>query len=750
MPPKTRSRDRTARARPAGNGTAAAAEDQRSPQGLSPARGAAAALIAVLVAAGLLLATVWSVHRTMIAADGPIVVISVDTLRADRVGSYGHAPARTPAMDRLAREGVLFERALSHSPQTLPAHTSILGGRLPFQHGVRDNIGFSVGPGERLLPSRLRERGYRSAGFVSAFVLRRETGIGAGFDLFDAELPPGEPGASMGSVRRDGVETVRRAADWVAGQPDGRFFLFVHLYEPHRPWRVPAGFSVSYDGAVAYADTLVGRLLDGLRTRGLYDPALIVLLSDHGEGLGDHGEEEHGVFLYDEATRVPLIVKLPGGRRGGTRTAPLVQPIDLLPTLLEHAGAAVPGELEGRSLMPLLEGRQEDWPARGIYAEALYPRYHFGWSELYSLTDDRYRLILAPTPELYDLRQDPGERRNLATSRASTTAAMRRELESRLTRAIDRPSPVSAEDLARFQSLGYIGQAAEVVATSGEQRPDPKSNIHVLERYREGVTMMGQRRLDEAIAIFREVVAAQPSMLDVWVQLGHALLRVGRHRDAIDALKRAVVLDPGSPEPLLAIAVGQLRLGELAEAEEHARLAATREPARAREVLARVALARGDAEEALAEARRAQEADPTVPLPLYIEGALLHRQADYAGAIPFLQRAAEQAAARRLSIRDLHFTLGDALAQVGRAAEAEAAFRAEIRAFPENSHARASLALLYQAEGRPADATRAIAELVEATPTRESYALAARTLEIAGRPAEAAGLLAQARRRFGR
>lgn len=235
MPPRTRSRTSPARA-------------PRPPKRhgfLVAASGLAVVAALATLAAGLLgrpaAVTAWA---------GPLVLISVDTLRADRLGTYGDLAASTPEMDRLAREGTLFERALSHSPQTLPAHTSILGGRLPFQHGVRDNIGFSVGPRERLLPALLRERGYRSAGFVSAFVLRRETGIGAGFDLFDADLPPAEPGASMGSVRRDGADTVGRARDWLARQPDGRFLLFVHLYEPHRPWRVPAGFPSSYAGAI--------------------------------------------------------------------------------------------------------------------------------------------------------------------------------------------------------------------------------------------------------------------------------------------------------------------------------------------------------------------------------------------------------------------------------------------------------------------------------------------------------------------
>ncbi len=712
-----------------------------------------AAVLALAAAVATAIALVLSIPLARPSRrPGPLVVISIDTLRADRVGAYGHRAARTPAIDALAREGILFERALSHSPQTLPSHASMLTGRLPFDHGVRDNVGFSLKGAQAgaTLAGALHQLGYRSAGFVSAFVLRPATGIGAGFDHFDAELPPGAPGASMGSVRRDGADTVARAERWLAGQPDGRFFLFVHLYEPHRPWRVPPGFEAAdrYDAAISYADSLAGRLLRALAGRGFYDDATVVLLSDHGEGLGDHGEEEHGVFLYDESVRVPFVVKTARASRGGTRVPAPIGLADLFPTLIEAAGGRVPPGLDGRSLLPLLEGRPA--PAeRGVYAEALYPLYHFGWSPLYSLTDARYRYVLAPTPELYDLERDPDERRNLAAARPRVAGAMRQALEARIRPAPERPSAVSSEERARFEALGYIGQASETaVATSGEQRPDPKAHVRALERYRAAVTLMGERRLLEAIEAFREVVADEPAMLDVWVQLGHALMRTGRHREAIDAMKRAAALDPGSADAVLAIASAELRVGNLDGAAANAGAVLEREPARAREVLARVALARGRAALAVEQARLAQQADPTLPLPGYIEGALHHARGEYAAAIPPLRRAAEQAAARHVTLRDLRFTLGDALAREGRDAEAEREFLGELEAFPENSRARASLALLYQAQGRAADARRAVADLVEITPTPESFQLAVRTLAIAGDRDEAAAVLSRGLGRF--
>ena len=267
--------------------------------------------ILILAALGTGLAAVggWRYARASAPVNGPIVVISIDTLRADHLPVYGYRKGHTPAIDELARDGVVFERAYSHSPQTLPAHASLLSGRLPFETGVRDNLGFVIKGTERLLPQLLRERGYATGGIVSAYVLRKETGISQGFDFFDGEMPPGSPERLVGQVKRDGSESEAIAEHWLDSLGSSRAFLFLHLYEPHKPYTPAVRFAelAPYDAQIAYADEIVGRLVRYLKTHQLYDRSTIVLLSDHGEGLGDHGEQEHGLFVYEEAVHVPLI-----------------------------------------------------------------------------------------------------------------------------------------------------------------------------------------------------------------------------------------------------------------------------------------------------------------------------------------------------------------------------------------------------------------------------------------------------------
>jgi choline-sulfatase len=388
--------------------------------------------ILVLVAIGTALAAVggWRYARASAPVSGPIVLISIDTLRADHLPVYGYAHVRTPAIDALAADGVVFERAYSHAPQTLPAHVAMLAGRLPFETGVRDNVGFAVKPGERLLPQMLRERGFTTGGVVSAYVLRKETGIAQGFDFFDGDMPSSSPELSIGQVQRDGSASEAIAEHWLDSQRSSRVFLFLHLYEPHKPYTPPARFSqfAPYDGEIAYADEIVGRLVHYLKAHQLYDQSTIVLLSDHGEGLGDHGEQEHGLFVYDEAIHVPLIVKQEGNAGAGRRIADLVQHIDLVPTILDLVKAPGVGSLRGRSLKPVLEGTGKLAPPT-IYSEALYARYHFGWSELTAVTDERYRYVKAPREELYDLTRDPRERTNIAEERPQPRQALRSALD---------------------------------------------------------------------------------------------------------------------------------------------------------------------------------------------------------------------------------------------------------------------------------------------------------------------------------
>lgn len=703
----------------------------------------AALAVAVL---GVMAVVYWlRVHSQ--PADGPVVLISIDTLRADHLPVYGYQGVRTPNIDALAATSTVFEHAYSHAPQTLPAHTTILTGELPFETGVRDNVGFTLKDDAWTLPGALRERGYSTAGFVSAYVLRKTTGIDRGFDTYDADLPAASPEVSLGQVQRDGAQTLERAEAWLRQRKDDRVFLFVHFYEPHKPYAPPQRFSQyqPYDGEIAYSDELVGRLIDRLRSERLFDKAVIVFLSDHGEGLGDHGEQEHGMFLYQSTTHVPLIVKK-RGQRDARRVALPVQHIDIAPTVLDLIGAPVPSSLRGRSLRPVLDG-SGTIAETGIYAEALTSRYHFGWSELYSLTDSRYRFIRAPKEELYDLRDDPGEFSSLATDRPQVRQAMRGALDQLLAgSSLEAPSDMSSEDRARLAALGYIGTgSATPLALPGDRLPDPKDKIGVLARYQRAQELAGQYRWADAIAAYRQVLAEDPEMLDVWSQLAQAYLRREMTGDAVDAYKEIIRRNPKDAGSLIGITSGLIQLGRLDEAQKYAELAASAVPAQSHELLAKIAVQRKDRATALREAALAKQADPTLPAPELVEGLLLYNEGRYAEALRPLVAARDAQARRTLQTPDLNYYIGDSLARLERYPEAEAALLAEVRMFPFNTRARAGLAMLYRATGRDAESERAIADLLRISPEGEGRRLAIQLWTMFGEPQKAEALKRGAR-----
>ena len=694
---------------------------------------------------------------------GPIVLISIDTLRADHLPAYGYAQVKTPAIDTLAADGVLFERAYSHAPQTLPAHVSILSGRLPFEHGVRDNAGFSVLPSEPMLPDRLRARGWATGGVVSAFVLRKETGIDKGFDFFDGSMPPAQADMGIGQVQRDGAESEAIAERWLDGQSSPKFFLFLHLYEPHKPYTPPERFKqyAPYDGEIAYADEIVGRLIAHLKSRQLYDQAMIVLLSDHGEGLGDHGEQEHGLFVYDEAIHVPLIIKRPRAAGAGRRERTPVQHIDLVPTFLALAAGPASAEgprYKGRSLVPLLEGAGSI-ADEAIYSEALYARYHFGWSELTALTDPRYRYIKAPREELYDLDRDPHERQNIAADRAQTRDALRGALDRLVAAAtpaeIPQPAAIDADARARLQALGYVGAQTDVRRPSSEL-PDPKDKRDILEAYRSAVDLAGDRRWREAIPLLQRILRADPEMADVWNQLATFALRAGRPDLAVDAFKHFITLKPAEPIGYLGAAGVLMAQQKMSEAAEHAQLAVrfasehdSRSRASAHELLAKIALSRRDAAAARSEADLAQQADPKLPLREFVEGRLLYDQGRFADALPHFERAVAAEKSGGTPLADLHYFAADTYGRLERYAEAAGEFAAGVRDFPQDVRGRAGLAMVYQAMGRSDDAARAIAGMLRATPTPESYDLAARLWTMFGNARQAEIVRRDAQQQFG-
>jgi arylsulfatase A-like enzyme/Tfp pilus assembly protein PilF len=583
----------------------------------------------------------------------PIVVISVDTLRSDRLPAYGYTAVATPAIDALRAGAVLYRRAYSHAPLTLPSHASLFTGLLPSAHGVRDNVGYTLDAKRHpSLPVLLRQRGYTTGAAVSAFVLRSETGIGEGFDHYDDTIQT-RVGRGLSGLQRTGTETVARALSWVDGAGERPFFLFVHLYEPHAPYAAPEPFrsryELAYDAEVAAADAAVGELLDGLRARGIYDRALVVLLSDHGEGLGEHGEDGHGVFLYRHDLQVPLIVKLPArGSARGVVDSP-VGLTDVFPTLLVHAGVPVPAG--GPPALPLPGDPAFPATRRGLYAETFTPRLHFGWSELTSWIDGDLHYVHGPDPELFDLARDPGETRSIFRERRRAATDMRAAL-ARESAPLAPPAAVDRETRKALAALGYVGQAS-LEATG--PLPDPKAMLPTLAHLHQGLELYARDRPAEAAAALRQAVADNPRMVDGWDYLGRSYQKLRQHERALEAFREAMRLSGGLPEVALATAMSLVEVGRPDEALLVLRHQLERSPEELRLafVEVRVLLAQGRLDEAERRADEVLARAPDDADAVYQRGTVRMARRDLGGAERDLRRALALAPDHPAALSDL-------------------------------------------------------------------------------------------------
>jgi choline-sulfatase len=581
-------------------------------------------------------------------------------------------------------------------------------------------------------------------------VLRHQTGISQGFDFFDDEIEVAGTGESLSDSQRDGSLTVDGLAGWVSRQAASRVFAFLHLYEPHTPYTPPPSHVMRnpYDGEIAYADELVGRFLDRIAERGLLKRAIVAVVSDHGEGLNDHGEAEHGIFLYREALHVPWILRLPNGLGGGVRFSGTVGEVDVAATLLDLTGVERTA-LDGNSLAPVLgSGRTAD---RTVYSETWYPRLHFGWSDLASATDDRFQFIRAPKPELFDLKADPYERTNLAAVRASTASAMSAWI-ARTTEGIATPEPssVSTEVRERLKSLGYVGSADPRVATN-DTLPDPKDTIAWYEAFKGALALASAGRDADAVPELRRLVDRNPRMLDGWEALGKSLLKIGRTSEAIEAFNKVLEIDSLKPETHLALAriLALERKPDLAR--RHAELAAERDPASAYEALAELSMDAGRPSEAASYAQRSIEADPTRYMSHFLLGVVAKQHGRCNEAIPEFERAIEAKRTQpRVVVRDLHAGLADCLARADRREEAEREFQNELSAIPWSVSGRVGLATLYRSEGRDAEARTVLEGLLDKTqsPSADTFWTVVHTFAVLGDTSAAREWAAKARQRF--
>jgi choline-sulfatase len=500
--------------------------------------------------------------RPGMASELNLLVVTLDTTRADRIGSYGYAGASTPTLDALARRSLRFASAVSVAPETLPAHCSIFTGRYPYQHGVRLNAEYRLPPGETTLAERLRAHGYETAAFVSAFVLDARYGLDQGFDLYDDHTEAGGgAGFPSGTIERPADRTTDAALAWLDGRRPGRpFFAWVHYFDPHAPYKPPAAAAArtggrAYDGEISFADEQLGRLLERLAAKGLEGRTVLAVLADHGESLGDHGESTHSIFLYDSVLRVPLFLAVPGASAVAGRVEDgVVSQVDLVPTLLDLLGVKV-GETAG----PAMDGRSlVGWSPpedRAVYAESFTPFLDYGWAPLQALRRRGDKAILAPRPEYYDLRKDPGELADLGRATGAMAAA-RDSLLDALRAMADRsaalpPSPaVDADVRERLAALGYSGGAGPAGPASGALR-DPKDMIGVSQKLIQANALLSEGRVREALAVVLAAAKESPNDRSVLHAQGKIYLRLGRIADAEKALRAFRDIRPKADVSLL-------------------------------------------------------------------------------------------------------------------------------------------------------------------------------------------------------
>ncbi len=640
-----------------------------------------------------------------------VLLVTIDTLRWDHLGCYGDRSAATPVLDALAGRGVRFATAIAQVPLTAPSHASILTGLTPLRHGVRDNGGYTLPAEVRTLARRLTDAGYRSAAFVSGFPLDHRFGFASGFDVYDDRLartagraPYTERSADATTDRVMGwLDQMRPSGGEVRSTPSQPWFAWVHYFDPHAPYAPPPPFATRfadrlYDGEVAFVDAQIGRLLGRLERSGDLARTLIVVTADHGESFGEHGEETHGVFVYDATLRVPFIVAGPG-IHGGRSSAVVARSIDVVPTVLDLTGVGVPADVDGRSLRQAIEGSpMRDEPA---YVESLLAQRHMGWAALRGLRSATWKYIQAPRPELYDIAGDPGELRNRFDDHPREARSLQARLNAQTptSPAPAAAAPADARAAARLRALGYLSGGAPADPPAAGR--DPKDGIRLITALEQGVAEVGVDPA-RAIALLESVLQEDPQVALAYRHLALAHIALGQHAAAISRLTWLRQRGQATADDLLALSESHRALGHDGQARALVQQAAGLDP---RSPDAALTEARADmAADRLADAevayRRALDLAPDHPEALRGMGESALARGDLQSALHFFERAHARDpddAAGTLRLAVVHARTGD----VGSALPL---FEAAVDALPENADALAGLAAALARTGRPAEA----------------------------------------------
>jgi arylsulfatase A-like enzyme/Flp pilus assembly protein TadD len=611
------------------------------------------------------------------ATDPPnVILITLDTVRADRMGFLGSKRGLTPNLDALASQGVVFEHTYSQAPITPVSHATILTGTFPQYHGIR-NFGDRLPPSIPFLPDILHAQGYQTGAFVGSIILDPKNGFASGFergfDVYNAGFHRQKTGERReASMQRRGEVTLGYVLEWLGHRQKGPFFLWFHLWDAHDPYNPPEPFrsrfpNQPYNGGIAYVDATVGKLLDYLRTQGLYDNSLIAVAADHGESLGEHGELTHSIFLYDSTIHVPLLLKLPGSRFVGQRVNATASLVDLAPTLLDALGQTPPPTMQGQSLLPLIGNPRPG--NRPSFATGDHSERSFGWSALLSLRSGNHLYVRAPLPELYDLATDPGEKKNLYP--ANHAGAVRFAIQvDNFVKRVSSGAPQALQDgldeksREKLSALGYVA--------SGEARPpsriDPKDHIDVANDMHDASLAIEEGRETTVIPLLLHVVADDPQLQTAQYYLGIAYSRKGEFAKAIPPLRKAVELRPDALMAQYELAICLYETGDLITAASHLEILVENRPewTDARYSLASIYARTGRPEEAAKDLMVVLQGEPDHYRANLLLGRMLFLNGTFAEALPYLEKAATV----QTDSAEAHSFLADEYEKLGRAADA--------------------------------------------------------------------------------
>jgi arylsulfatase A-like enzyme/Flp pilus assembly protein TadD len=642
-------------------------------------------LVCGLVAAGAAGLWLWRAVYRRPGHIRNVVLISIDTCRADYLSCYGYPRQTTPNIDRLAGRGTIFANVVSPVPITLPAHCSMLTGVIPPGHGVHNNVRYKLAESYVTLPEILRSKGFTTAAIVGAFVLDSQFGLDQGFDTYNDQFE--ESRDNVFGSDRPGGEVSRFALQWLNGHRNDRFFLFLHYYDPHTEYTPPEPFASKfadnpYAGEIAYADHCIGLVLERLKELRLYDSTLIVIVGDHGEMLGEHDEKEHGYFIYESAIRIPLIFKLPGQTRGQT-VHQMAGLIDITPTICGLLGVPIPAGLHGQDLSGYLRQRPLPAEERYFYCESLMAT-RFDANPLLGVTTGRWKYIHTTRPELYDLFQDPHETTNLVTEQVRQAQLLREFLEQTLQRAVssagaDSEISLDSQSLARLESLGYAGDIQKTFILDQSKR-DPKDLVTVHGRLQQAIKLMYEGKCEQAKPILEQLLVEQPDLRDVHTEMGRLAARLDDIDGAVRHYRRAVEIPPANSTAYNNLGVALTVQGGLDQAIEQFAEAIRIDPANiaARNNLASCLARRGRLEEAVNHYHKALELDPRNAAVYFNLAMILRRQDKLEEAVSCYLKGLQIAPADT----NARNNLAETLAIRGRLAEAVNQFEISLQINP--------------------------------------------------------------------